>query len=61
MVKVEEEPRASVEGGCGVGGEETGGNGTVYGSTAGSVAGEGAEKEIHEARYVVLFGIVEID
>ncbi|CAF1775853.1 hypothetical protein Bca4012_045613 [Brassica carinata] len=50
MVKVEEEPRASVEGGCGVGGEEIGGNGTVHGSTAGSVAGEGAEKEIHEAR-----------
>lgn len=61
MVKVEEEPRAPVEGGCGVGGEEIGGNGTVHGSIAGSVAGEGAEKETHEARYVVLFGIVEID
>ncbi|CAN7067622.1 unnamed protein product [Brassica rapa subsp. trilocularis] len=50
MVKVEEEPRAPVEGGCGVGGEEIGGNGTVHGSIAGSVAGEGAEKETHEAR-----------
>nr|QZA76111.1 jasmonate ZIM-domain protein JAZ12 [Brassica napus] len=49
MVKVEEEARASVEGGCGVGGEEIGGNGTVHGSIAGSVAGEGAEKEIHGA------------
>ena len=61
MVKVEEEARASVEGGCGVGGEEIGGNGTVHGSIAGSVAGEGAEKEIHGAGYVFLFGIVEID
>ncbi|CAF2338809.1 unnamed protein product [Brassica napus] len=49
MVKVEEEARASVEGGCGVGGEEIGGNGTVHGSIAGSVAGEGAEKPIHGA------------
>lgn len=62
MVKVEEEPRAPVEGGCSVGGEEhrrveIGGNGTVHGS----IAGEGAEKPIHEAGYVFLFGIVEID
>lgn len=46
--KVEDEPRAPVEGGCGFGGD----NVTVHGSIAGSVAGEGAEKPIQEARYV---------
>lgn len=69
MVKVEDESRALVEGkcgnilGCGVvdgdGGEEhlrveIAGNGTLHGTIAGSVAGEGgfsAEKPIHEARY----------
>ncbi|KAJ4883577.1 Protein TIFY 3B [Raphanus sativus] len=44
--KVEDEPRAPVEGGCGFGGD----NVTVHGSIAGSVAGEGAEKPIQEAR-----------
>ncbi|KAF3564598.1 hypothetical protein DY000_02018310 [Brassica cretica] len=65
MVKVEEEPRAPVEGGCSVGGEEhrrveIGGNGTVHGSIAGSVAGEGAEKPIHEARVVLLYRCIEV-
>lgn len=71
MVKVEDESRALVEGKCGNilgcggvvdgdGGEEhlrveIAGNGTLHGTIAGSVAGEGgfsAEKPIHEARYV---------
>ncbi|XP_024011495.1 protein TIFY 3B [Eutrema salsugineum] len=63
MVKVEDEPRVSVEGGCGgvvsgEGGDEhrgvvIAGNGTVQGDNAGSVAGEGgfsAEKSSGEAR-----------
>ncbi|KAF8113391.1 hypothetical protein N665_0050s0048 [Sinapis alba] len=53
MLKVEEEPRVV---GCGDGGvDENGGNGTVHGSIAGSVTGEGgysAEKPIQETRSV---------
>ncbi|KAJ0266496.1 Protein TIFY 3B [Hirschfeldia incana] len=42
MVKAEEEPRGSIAGGV----DEIGGNGTVNGP----IAGESAEKPIHEAR-----------
>ncbi|KAF2609656.1 hypothetical protein F2Q70_00007709 [Brassica cretica] len=57
MVKVEDESRASIQDGCGAGGEERhrveiDGNVTVNGDIAGSVAGESellAEKPSHES------------